>query len=937
MARRDSIQDEEKRSYGAVWLVLSLLLLVTGVWAVVDDNFFRRPWKSYQAEFNRIEISRTEDAIQAEQQRLDADPAYQEASKKLAAAEASVKSGESGAQIAALQKELEAAKLDDMAKDLEVRFIKSLLEEKRYEYDHAKHEGHPTEEIFEEIEAMEKERVRRQEIYAASQANIAAIEQKIEDAQSQVEVAADEIETLTTAKRDLEDKLSTISLGYFPGPMSSPPFFGYAWQPQIPSIQQVVLEGFDLNAYKQPVARVDRCTSCHAGITKTGFDDLENPLKSHPNRQLYLGNHPPETFGCTACHNGDGVAVNTVKYAHCNYFEPDGVLHPVHLRETLALFRGRMMQTNCIKCHSNVQSLEGADVIARGEKLFIEMGCHGCHLSEGYEDLARVNDVPAIGPSLRRIGAKVNPAWLVKWVQNPQAVRPRTRMPNFMFSEEQATDIAAYLLYTTAEPSQEWAGANAAPTISPAVADVEAGRKLIDSIGCRGCHALAPDEIAGQVGADKNIAPNLSDIMSKTDARWIYHWIKNPQAYSHVARMPSLRLTDAEAGSITAYLSTLGTPTPVPAGLPETLKDPERIGNGEKLVRKYGCAGCHEIPGMEGESRIGAELSTYGDKVPEELFFGDRTDLPHTWEEFTFWKIKEPRGYATEWIEQLMPQFNLADEDIDALRVFLRSRTELVVPPKWRDESQWAKPEVVGERLIAKYNCRGCHQIDGRGGDIRRLYESNPASAPPILIGEGAKVQAPWLFNFLLQPTPIRPWLQVRMPTFGFTNEEANQLVQYFDATSEVQVPFAHVTAASFPADMIAAGDKLASVDYFSCWSCHMRGAQTPEGEPDSWAPDLVLAAHRLKPDWVVEWITDPSKLMPGTKMPQFYVDPENNEGPEDILGGNDELQIKALRDYIMSLGVTKNGDAPAEGGMVAAPSPAPEAAAADSDAAPAQ
>ena len=208
-------------------------------------------------------------------------------------------SGDAGKQIAALQRELEQAKLDDISKDLEVRFIKSLLEEKRYEYDHAKHEGHPTEEILEQIQAMEKERERRQEIYAASQENIAAIEQKIEDAQSKVEVATEEVEKLTTARRDLEDKLTNISLGYFPGPKASPPFFGYEWQPQIPSIQQVVLEGFDLNAYKQPVARVDRCTSCHAGITKTGFDDLENPMKSHPKREHYLGKHAPETFGCT--------------------------------------------------------------------------------------------------------------------------------------------------------------------------------------------------------------------------------------------------------------------------------------------------------------------------------------------------------------------------------------------------------------------------------------------------------------------------------------------------------------------------------------------------------------------------------------------------------------------------------------------------------------
>ena len=53
----------------------------------------------------------------------------------------------------------------------------------------------------------------------------------------------------------------------------------------------------------------------------------------------------------------------------------------------------------------------------------------------------------------------------------------------------------------------------------------------------------------------------------------------------------------------------------------------ENVDAGERLVRKYGCPGCHDIPGMEKESRIGVELSSFGDKVLEELFFGVADNL----------------------------------------------------------------------------------------------------------------------------------------------------------------------------------------------------------------------------------------------------------------------------------------------------------------------
>jgi hypothetical protein len=77
-----------------------------------------------------------------------------------------------------------------------------------------------------------------------------------------------------------------------------------------------------------------------------------------------------------------------------------------------------------------------------------------------------------------------------------------------------------------------------------------------------------------------------------------------------------------------------------------------------------------------------------------------------------------------------------------------------------------------------------------------------------------------------------------------------------------------------------------------------------PPGEPDGWAPNLAMAWERLYPEWILEWLHDPQKLLPGTKMPSFYADPNATDGPPDVLNGDDELQMKALRDYVISIGL---------------------------------
>jgi mono/diheme cytochrome c family protein len=580
------------------------------------------------------------------------------------------------------------------------------------------------------------------------------------------------------------------------------------------------------------------------------------------------------------------VAVNSVKQAHGE----------LGLWE-FPLLRGASAQSSCTSCHLDVQKFaEDAPLLVEGQRLFEQVGCTGCHLVKGYEN------IPKIAPSLLKVSAKVDPSWMVRWIENPHKFRPRTRMPNFELKENDAIAIASYIWSQSKEEGDKWAQEHPLPAgVRQGDANsVAQGKKLVESIGCKGCHGFADGDYTTPLGKSKDLVPNLKDIAAKVvGPQWVYHWLKNPRGYSPETRMPSLRLSDDEAASITTYLMTLGTKGDAIPNIQEKFADAQNIKRGEGLVRKWGCFGCHDIKGMEKETRIGAELTTFGSKADEELFFGNRTDIKETWDDWTYNKLKTPRIYATERIEQLMPQFDLADEDIKALRVVLAGFRERKVGLAYlADQGMRVQQVVEGRRLMQEYNCIGCHEIEKRGGYIRKYYQDNPTLAPPILNGEGEKVQSNWFFSFLKAPVPIRPWLELRMPTFGLSDEHANQLIGFFNGISKVDIPYAYIDDKKIPPDHIEAAKQLVSKDYFNCFSCHQQGDKKPEGPVEGWAPDLTMARQRLNPNWILKWLKDPQKVQPGTKMPSFYPG-----GPDDILGGKEDLQIEALRDYLMSIG----------------------------------
>ena len=124
-------------------------------------------------------------------------------------------------------------------------------------------------------------------------------------------------------------------------------------------VQQIYLGSLDV---------VDRCTSCHIGVEMPLMANAAQPLTQHSGE--YLQNHPPDRFGCTVCHYGQGRATNR-KEAH-------GLGHGTHWDHPIIPLE--YIQSSCAACH-DLEMLKGrgGEKLAKGERLFRERGCKGCH------------------------------------------------------------------------------------------------------------------------------------------------------------------------------------------------------------------------------------------------------------------------------------------------------------------------------------------------------------------------------------------------------------------------------------------------------------------------------------------------------------------------------------------------------------------------------
>jgi cbb3-type cytochrome oxidase cytochrome c subunit len=525
----------------------------------------------------------------------------------------------------------------------------------------------------------------------------------------------------------------------------------------------------------------------------------------------------------------------------------------------------------------------------------VESGCHGCHEIQGYTDIAR------IGPELNRIGDKNSPEWVYRWLRNPKEYNQHTRMPDFKLTDEQAGAATAYLMNLSERNTLDY------PQKVASGGSAERGKDLVEKVGCLGCHVVGEKtKVREARGTSYDIAPELTRVGSKVRADWLYDWIRNPRRYNPTTKMPDLRLTDAEARDITAYLLQLRDGRKFEQ-VALDLNSPTVIERGKRVIREFGCNGCHAIQGMEKEGRVSVSLSNFGRKKVEEMDFGF-TDVPHTWHDWVFNKLKDARAYQTDRIEQKMPVFAFSDEEILLLRMFLLSQTKDAPDKKYVQVFDRRQQNIEGGRRLAmSYNCQQCHELEKSGGYIGATIDE-PAFLPPIITGEGRKVQEPWLHDFLQSPAvegrrnSIRPWIPTRMPTFGFTDVEITGLTKYFLGLENLELELRDYAAYRPEPELLAVGKSI--FNDFQCLKCHPAGeVQTTPGEASTsdLAPNLSLARGRLKPEWIVDWLADPGKIQEGTRMPTFW--PDGQSALPDVLGGDARKQMMSVRDYVISLG----------------------------------
>lgn len=404
--------------------------------------------------------------------------------------------------------------------------------------------------------------------------------------------------------------------------------------------------------------------------------------------------------------------------------------------------------------------------VERGKVAFEERGCLACHTHAEFPDVAKYRRATEIvqGPDLTGLGSKFAPErnpvgrkWLYSWIKQPTKYHPRTLMPD---------------LYLEPVPKKDDKG-NVVSVTDP-VADIV---EYLMTSTVEGWTPQADAENA-QGSLDSLVLQNLEEAFYDATAQ---EYLKKgiPASVEGTLKGAERELVVSDA----AYQ----------AG--EAVSERQKLNYiGRKSISKYGCFGCHDVPGFEDAKPIGTGLADWGRKEPAKLAFEHITHFLHQQghqahdsaaaggahggaeaghaeaagpeakheealipefflkhieaghrEGFLWQKLAEPRSYdykKTEnkrYNERLrMPKFPFNDTDREAVMTFVLGlvadppATKYLYRPD-QDRQAW----IRGRQALDKYNCGGCHVLEA---------ESWKLALQPGEIGEQAETkQYPFL------------------------------------------------------------------------------------------------------------------------------------------------------------------------------------------------
>ena len=954
--------------------ISSVLLVLSMAWGLYDEMYATRPWKGYQARFEKFYSRYLKTAAGGEadvEKQIKAAPDYQRLNAAMMDAEKAAMPGATAIdkkingdlvpKILALNDPFQEVRghVGALTYEIEVTHSESSKDSLRKQIVELKAEKH-------DVSLPGEDQKRSMDFKAMGD-----LLQSMKDEKSkllQQRVALMKTATELRAKRDqyLSDRIADASTSTIAAVQNSLSKFDIR-------IRQIHVKDVDL---------VDRCESCHLGtrepivLTKAAMGG-EAVFASHPNKEM-LKIHDPEKFGCTPCHGGNGAALSSVEKSHgYNKFW----LWPLHHKENI--------QAGCQQCHAREVVTEMADTLNQGREIFRLRGCMGCHRYEAFDreadEIANVNqqmrqleqqkaewkreigfseqkannprtsdtdakvlfahsndlkvrssgldakleqfdmrshslvrEVKKVGPSLKEARVKLKKEWIPEWLKDPHQWREGTKMPTFRLDPNEIRAISAFL----------WQAGVKADLPQQKPGDAARGKESFETRGCMACHSMG--EGAAKQGG--TFSANLSREGEKANYDYIVRWVHNPRQRSapycafekkdltaedyqrkalpyvfdlehskcpndghelqvqQMTPMPSLRLTEDEARDIASYLMTRKRDNATYANA-DYMDDPNLKNQGIALVRNYGCAGCHEIAGLEEEQRIGTELTKEGSKPTERLDFallGHKAEAEdwYTHKGFFEHKLENPAVYDTgkEKAKQdrlKMPNFNLSKPEIDAVTTFLEGSVDAGVPARYFYNPTDQRQDIIdGWWVVRKYNCMGCHKVHvGQMTTFdtmtKYLDPDWKDQRPPTLIGEGARVNPEWLMRFLNNPAlsetdtnrdGVRQYLKARMPTFSFSDGEIRKIVRFFEALSSQAQPFIAEKLDPLTDQERTMARQLFTSEGAPCLKCHMTG--DVKHDSHATAPNFTVAKDRLKPGWTKRWMLDPALMSPGTAMP---------------------------------------------------------------------
>lgn len=649
-------------------------------------------------------------------------------------------------------------------------------------------------------------------------------------------------------------------------------------------------------------------------------------------------------LNCTACHQADEAAARHITARQSPVLDEVGKsVHPEYLLRFLADPHGTKPGTTMpdlvatlppaerdkavlslvnLLASTGMVPQQASDVQAaqRGETLFRETGCLACHAPREPAKLSSKTSVP-----LGDLAQKYSVASLAAFLRDPHKSRPSGRMPNLIREDQEAADLATYLVgnveFKPRNPNLRFAAYHGSWNNVPKYEELKpvktgecagfnlsvAGRGNDFGVRFEGFLSIEKEgDYTFHLGSDDGSVLTI-DGRKVADSDGVHpHTVQSGSAklkagmhrlqvdYAQAAGEASLTLEFEGPGiprqdaNRVIFLTEKGKePEPASDSAPGFRFDPTLVHQGRELFVSLGCANCHQLKlnGALLKSQLAKPLGQL--KAGEGCLSasGSSRAVASAAGGAAAAAANAPEKGRIGW-----PQYDLNSNQRVALAAAISTPAPAAGPG----------PKELIARTMAAFNCYACHARDDIGGPER---DRNPlflttipemgdeARVPPPLDGVGDKLTTEWLTHVLQNGAKDRPYMRTRMPRFG--SSVAGALATAFVAVDrKTLATMAKLPEAEHRAK--AVGRHLVGDKALGCVKCHTFGQYKMAGVQ---AIDLQTITRRVRDDWFLRYMLDPQAFRPGTRMPTGFAN--GQASVRDVYDGNPGEQLAAMWTFL--------------------------------------